>query len=198
MSHRKADNARFQTPPAAPVHVERERLVAKNDYVAVYLDDVSFVGGATGTHFRIVEPKEGAIVVVQDDASRLYFHEVFRYAINAYSWEFIRGFGDSEDEGAKATALRELSEEAPFELQVTEPPRLIGYVRPNTTLLASRVPVFLIRVSVGAEKEETSSPEKPRNVAWMSSDAAIDLVAEGTIDCGFTLAALTLLRATDR
>lgn len=191
MSDRRTmDTAGDDSRPLATVD---EIMVAENGYVSMYMNRVRFASGREGTHARIVEPMGGVVVVARNPEGGLYLHRVYRYAADVFSLEFIRGFAE-ENETPRAAALRELSEEANFVGDVVGDGEILGYVRPNATLLSSRIPILLIDVS-DMGPSGVDPDEAPRGGRWYSEAEVRSLVRRSRIEDGFTLAALSLLNA---
>lgn len=174
---------------AGPIVCEQSNLVAVNEYVSVFMDDVVFPDGITGTHLRVDEPTGGAAVLVVDGNGRIYLHKVFRYATGQEHLEIIRGFGDSEDKSLMETAMRELQEECGFAFEVTEDPVELGYVYANSSLLSSRVLLVFVCVHP-TRKKVTDGMERPHGGSWVTVGELLTLVASGEMEDGFTMAAL--------
>jgi 8-oxo-dGTP pyrophosphatase MutT (NUDIX family) len=188
------DRNEFQTIKGAPIETVKVENIGGNTYVNVYMDTVRFKDGKEGTHLRVYEPGHGAVVVVVDQSGRLYIHEVFHYSANAFCLEFIRGYGEPR-EIAKKTAIRELEEEATFEYSIKGAPTLVGYVRPNTTILMSRIPIYLVRVVLhGEEKLPKDKIESPRRGCWKTMTEIEADIKDGKIEDAFTLSAYVLIR----
>lgn len=180
--------------PAEPVGV-----VYADRFITVVRDAVRFPGGALGLYVRVLPASEAPGVVVlpllapatgdadadaDPDAVRIVLVEHYRHATRAWHLEAPRGVGEPGASGA-ANAARELAEELG-----TEPRELIplGDVHPDTGLLAGRVELFAARIDrIGPP--ETS--EGIRRAVTLSPAAAADLIREGPLTDGFTIAALT-------
>ena len=184
----------FQTIEGAPMSVNHVKSLGGSQHTRVYLDDVTFEDATHGSHLRIDQPTGGAVAVVRDEANKIYLHEVFRYASNCFSWEFIRGRAEVS-ESAEEAALRERMEEARVRVRLLGEPTVLGYVRPDTSLLTCRIPSVLFRVATTQEEALRHSGEIPRQHRWISIREADHLVGDGAVECGFTLSALALLRA---
>jgi len=175
----------------APISLLRSNLIGANEYVEVFMDEVSFADGRRGTHLRVREPGGGVVVVAVNEQGRFYLHNAYHYAVNDFCLEFVRGYGQTA-ESAEQAALREFAEEAAFQVELVGPPEPLGVLYPNGTILMNRVSVFLVPVRSGAATTPRGPDEGLRNGAWYSSDAVGESIAGGKIRDSFTLAAWSL------
>lgn len=180
-------------PNPRPVRTA-EHLIASNRFVSVFMDDVRFPNGHDGTHLRVVEPTGGAVVLVASESGAFYLHRCYHYAANDEFLETVRGYGEP-GERLERTALRELDEEAQFNYVIIDPPILLGYVAPNSTILAARVPAYGIRVRPVAKRAAKDPEESISEGGWHSQEGVQKLIASGEISDSFTLAALALANA---
>ena len=184
----------FSPLPDSPITLVRSNLVASNRYAEVFMDDVSFADGRKGTHLRIHEPGGGVVVLIEDEGGRIYLHKAYHYASNAFSLEIIRGYGES-GESAKEAALRELSEEAAFKADTVSPPVLLGEVYPNSTILMSKVQVYLVTVQSPSPSLPASPEEGLKEGGWYCRGEVPSLIASGQITDSFTLSAWAMFAA---
>ncbi|WP_018866769.1 MULTISPECIES: NUDIX hydrolase [unclassified Thioalkalivibrio] len=105
--------------------------------------------------------------------------------------EMPRGYGEP-GETALQCALRELREETGFGLR-PEDIQHLGYVRPNTAVLDSRVALFVARVPDAAEFRPDQGDGRPYRVVPLDDLDAV--VSGGVLEDGFTLSALAVARA---
>jgi 8-oxo-dGTP pyrophosphatase MutT (NUDIX family) len=189
-----SSNDDFRPINESPISLCQSARVAANQYVEVYMDDVVFAGGQAGTHVRIREPNAGAVVLVMNEQDQLYLHRAYHYAVNEFCLETIRGYGE-DGESAQTTALRELSEEAGFQVRLVGAPEQLGVIYPNSTILMTRVAAFLVRVRTARPATPRDRNEGLRDGRWWTLDEVETAVAGGEIRDGFTLSALALLKA---
>ncbi len=189
-----ANKEDFHPIPGSPISLRRVQQVAENQYFQVFMDEVAFSDGRQGTHLRIREPQGGVAVLVVNENEELYLHRAYHYAGNVFALEIIRGFGQMK-ESAEQTALREFAEEAAFKAETIGPPRLLGKIYPNSTLLMTEVPVFLIRVSLAQPAAPAETSEGLHGGRWYSVQELWQAVGRGEIQDAFTLSALALLEA---
>lgn len=165
-----------------------EHIVFENPWVRVYNDDVAFPGGRAGTYLRITHANDGTpAVIVPVSAGRIGLVRTYRYPLGAYSWEFPRGFATGD---AATTAAAELREELGATARSL---RTIGYLHPDTGLLATRVAV-VVATCAGIDGIPTDT-EEITDHTWIPVRALDGMVAAGDITCGVTLAAYTLAKA---
>jgi 8-oxo-dGTP pyrophosphatase MutT (NUDIX family) len=172
-----------------PIKVSRRNLVYENDFVRVWDDDVSFVGGREGTHVRIESTRSGnGVVILVRATDRIALVRVYRYPLGAWEWALPRGF--SEEQDSLATVRRELIEE--LGLKEVTPVRL-GTITPDSGLMSTEVEVF--RVVLATEPITVAEDvEEVHAIAWVSTEDLERRIADGEIKDAFTIAAMTLDR----
>jgi ADP-ribose pyrophosphatase len=170
-----------------PIRRTRERLVHRNGYVRVYDDDVTFADGAAGRYVRI-EPADGpGVVLLALNAGRIALVRTYRYPIGDWQWALPRGFAHGTD--PLVTARAELEEET----GVTDADlRVIAAITPDAGVQAHRVALVLAEV----HRPPDGGPldDEVAEVRWVTLAELEREVADGAIEDGFTLAALTLAR----
>lgn len=132
----------------------------------------------------------GAVILALID-EQFIFVEVERPAHNLISLEAPRGYGD-QGESSESCAIRELYEETGFLLAIKDLER-IGLIRPNTAILSSSIPVYLIE-SDQASRRRLPDPEITKVVRISKEDIHKE-VESGKITDGITLSALSLFWA---
>jgi ADP-ribose pyrophosphatase len=171
-----------------PIQRTRERLVHRNDYVRVYDDDVAFADGRAGRYVRIEPAGEGpGAVLLAVHSGRIALVRTFRYPLDAWQWALPRGFAHAAD--PLVTARAELQEET----GVTEADlRVIGAVTPDSGVQSHRVSIVL--AVVGRLPDGGPPDDEVAEVRWVTLDELERDIADGAIEDGFTLAALTVAR----
>jgi len=137
-----------------------ERLVYANPYVRVFDDSVRFPDGRAGTYVRIASatPGEGAVIIAHY-RGRYALVRTWRYALGQAQLAFPRGFAHGTD--VLQTARNELFEEVGATVTAAE---VLGYVTPDSGLLAQRVAVVLVDI-----EDEPTGPHDSEvsNVTWV-------------------------------
>ena len=130
-----------------PIEVVDRRLVCENTKFFIYFDHVIDKAGSEVRDYLVVAPKNAgenlvtgvAILPIVDGQVGLI--RIYRPAIRAYSWEIPHGFVD-EGESDNLSALRELLEETGLTVKA-EYFSSLGYITPDSGILAARVHLFL-------------------------------------------------------
>jgi len=178
------------TPPA-PIRRRQAVEVFTNRFGRLYNDDVVSPGGLPGNYLRWQWAQTGVVVVpVGPDGMALV--PTYRYPVGAASLEFPRG-GCEPGEPPEKAAARELWEEAGLEASSV---RDIGFLHADTGLIETGIHVCCATV-LPAERK-AARPESMESVAepvWMTQDEMQDLLSQGRITCGVTIAAYALVMA---
>ncbi|MEU0936901.1 MULTISPECIES: NUDIX hydrolase [unclassified Embleya] len=185
-----------QETPGSPAPIRRQRAVEVfgNRYGRLYNDDVLSPGGRAGKYLRWQWSHTGVVVVARGPAG-IALVPTYRYPLGAASLEFPRGGCEAGESPADAGA-RELREEAGLIAATT---RDIGLLHAETGLIESAVHVVSATVLGGPA--EVARPETMESVAepvWVSHEGMLDLLGQGRVTCGVTLAAFALVLAADR
>ena len=129
----------------------------------------------------------GAVVLALIDGCFI-FVQVQRAAQGMELIEAPRGYGNP-GELSEDCALRELFEETGHCFD-KEDLQLLGNIRPNSAILSSCIPVYLIET---AAREPLKAPDgEVTTLVSIDKDAVKSVVAQGKITDGITLAALAL------
>ncbi|MFC4467567.1 NUDIX hydrolase [Streptomyces xiangluensis] len=162
-------------------------VVSADRFLLHLRDPVRFPDGRTGLYNRILPPPSATPGVVvlpllgPDGAIVLVEHH--RHATREWHWEVPRGFGEA---GAteEENVTRELGEEL-----TARPERVIplGELHPDTGLLAHRVKLYAAYVDRIGDLEKG---EGIRQAITVSPDEAEDMIRNGDITDGFTIAVL--------
>lgn len=175
-----------------PIRRTREVLAYANRYAEVFDDEVEFPDGAMGRYLRIAHRGEGpGVVILPVHAMTVGLVRTYRYPVGAWQWGLPRGFSHGRD--PLVTARAELHEE----LGVQDAGfQLLGTMTPDSGMLAGSVAVVLAQVD-----DPTGDVVDVREVAevrWLPVQELWQWVAQGRIEDGMTLAALTLAQAHNR
>ncbi len=132
----------------------------------------------------------GAVILALIDGCFI-FVQVKRPAHDIVSLEAPRGYGD-DGETSEKCAIRELYEETGFCCAI-EKLEKIGLIRPNTAILSSSIPVYLVQ-SNHVPRKKTPDTEI-LDVISIPEKEIHNEIAKGKITDGITLSALSLFWA---
>lgn len=175
-----------------PIRRKREILAYENRFAEVFDDEVEFPDGTPGRYLRIANRGEGpGVVILPVHAMTVGLVQTYRYPVGSWQWGLPRGFSHSRD--PLVTARMELREE----LGVQDADfQVLGFVTPDSGMLASRVAVVQARVNDPAG--QAVDAREVADVRWLHIRELWQWVSQGRIEDGFSLAALTLAHALDR
>jgi len=174
-----------------PVDVVSRHLACENTKFFVYFDHVVDKAGEEVKNYLVVSPKITgknlvtgvAILPIVDEKVGLI--RIYRPAIRDYSWEIPHGFVD-EGETNSVSALRELLEETGL---MVDPPNLVsmGYITPDTGVLAARVHMYLAKAYVSTQ--EIQRELGIRELRLFNFTEFEELIMKSDVQDTFTLAA---------
>ena len=146
-----------------------------------------------GRHYWVEEPaaENAAAVIAFWQGGVLLLEQARPAQEREFTLEIPRGYGDPGETSLQC-ALREMREETGFDLR-PESIQDLGFVRPNTAILDSRVALFFARVPDAAEFRPEQGERRPYRVVLL--DELDAMLAGGGLEDGFTLAALAIARA---
>jgi 8-oxo-dGTP pyrophosphatase MutT (NUDIX family) len=130
-----------------PIEVADRRLACENTKFFVYFDHLTDKAGLEVRDYLVVAPKNAgknlvtgvAILPIVDGQVGLI--RIYRPAVRDYAWEIPHGFVDV-GESDNSSGLRELLEETGLTVESRFFSSL-GYITPDSGVLASRVHLFL-------------------------------------------------------
>ena len=183
--------------PDQAIPVRRSRRVAyANKWITVYEDELTYADDRPGL-YGIVDKADFALVIPRRDG-RLCLIRQYRYTVGAWRWEFPQGSVDRSGDPVPMAqvAAQELREEAGLVAAELVP---LGLFHELYGLCPSRCHVFLADVGESGipEPEDTEILDEP---AWVTPSEFWQLVRQGEISDGPSIAAMGLLRqaADDR
>ncbi|MFB0615730.1 NUDIX hydrolase [Streptomyces sp. AGS-58] len=162
-------------------------VVSAGRYLWYLRDPVRFPDGRLGLYDRIMPPpgaSAGVVVLpLAGPEAKVVLIEHHRHATRDRHWEVVRGFGDP---GAtpEQNVTRELREEILATPTAVFP---LGELHPDTGLLGHKVALYAARVDGVGEVERG---EAIRRAITVTAAEAEEMVADGRITDGFTVAAL--------
>lgn len=131
--------------------------------------------------------ENGAIVIAIID-NELVFVSIDRPAHQLQLIELPRGYGNKH-ESSQFCAARELYEETGYKFK-PEQFRKIGVVRPNSAILSSIIPVYLVESLDNIASKEIDG--EVDSVLHIHKSRVYDEISSGRISCGITLSALAI------
>jgi ADP-ribose pyrophosphatase len=159
-------------------------------YVEVWLEDVQLGDRRWAQHRVLVGGGVPGCVVVPVRDDEILLALSWRPAVRVWAWELPRGFGRSVGEGAddeapEETGARELLEETGYRVATS---RLLGWIWPDSGLLGNTVAVVRAQVAAGSRRPVTD--REVSQTKWVPVAQLPELIADGTLRDGLTLAAL--------
>lgn len=207
--------AAFVNPPGAPVEVlvepadvaaaeesMRKMLVAQglpetwartgvayaDQYMVIVRDAVRFANGRLGTYIRTIDLGDApGVVVLPRHQDRVVLLHHFRHSTRQWHLEVPRGFGEA-GASAEASARRELLEEISAMATRLEP---LGVVNADSGLHGAAVHLFYAEVDVPLVSDDEEGIDTIRMV---TPEELGDLIRDGEINDGYTIAAFTRAR----
>lgn len=166
--------------------------VYQNRFGTLYDDEVRAPDGSHGRYLRWQWLHSG-VVIIPFDGTAVALSRNFRYPIDREMLEFPRGFC-REAESIQDAAHRELQEEAGLSAHTA---LVIGNIFPDSGFIGSSVPVALLRVTSRQQvQQKTESMESIGiSLVWLNSTELQKHINEGQIQCGVTLAAISVLQS---
>lgn len=132
------------------VSILRRRLACENEKFHVYFDHVADQAGFEVEDYLVVSPKHQnqgmvtGVAMLPIVEGMIGLIRIYRPAIRDYSWEIPHGFAE-QGESELISAMRELMEETGFVFKDAES---MGYITPDSGVLAARVHMFVVRGEV--------------------------------------------------
>lgn len=131
---------------ASPYKCHSRKLVCENSKFEIFFDHVEDNAGFSVPNYLVVAPKQRADNLITGTAvlpvvdGKILLLKIYRHPINAYSWEIPGGFLDPH-EGTDESAFREFEEETGYTC-AKENIHSLGFMTPNTGILAARIQLF--------------------------------------------------------
>lgn len=176
-----------------PIKVVSRRLACENTKFSVYFDHVIDKAGDEVKNYLVVAPKNtggnlvAGVAILPISNGQVGLIRIYRPAIRAYSWEIPHGFVD-EGESDNTSALRELLEETGL-LVSSEKFFPMGYITPDSGILAARVHLFLAVTETGHATQQIQRELGLRGFRFFSFAEFEDMIQRSEIQDTFTLAA---------
>lgn len=130
---------------------------------------------------------EAGAVCICEFKNKIVFVKQTRIAPEAVLLELPRGGYDKSDKNIKQTALRELKEETGF---LGKDERLIGYIYPDSGVIATKVAVVLAKSTEKMSKIDNEADK----ILLIDNEKISKYIANAKIRDGITLSALMLYK----
>lgn len=164
--------------------------VYRNPWLSVREDGVIYPNGSEGI-YGVVEKVPGVAVIALDRDKKIYFIRQYRYTLDDVFWELPAG-AVHQDESEIQSVQRELFEEIGISAGRFE--RLGNYF----TALGHETAEIIAYLADQLETDEHSTENQQHDesileIVRLSASKVKEMMVNGEIKCGITLAALSLL-----
>lgn len=138
-------------------------------------------------HYVVEEnANNGAAVLALIDGQEFVLLRIKRAAHDGLQLEIPRGYGEP-GETSLACARRELAEETGLLVNESQL-SLLGTLKPNSAILASSIDLYLARIN--SQDQLSQRDDEAASLQYLSQTRLQQLLRQGEIQDGFTLAAL--------
>lgn len=174
-----------------PIQIVARRLACENTKFFVYFDHVIDKAGDEVKNYLVVAPKNtgknlvSGVAILPIIDGQIGLMRIYRPAIRDYSWEIPHGFVD-EGESDDTSALREMLEETGLSISA-QGFSSMGYITPDTGVLAARVHLFL--AAAGHVSQAIQRELGLREFRFFPVDEFEMMIKRSEIQDTFTLAA---------
>ena len=165
--------------------IKNRKLIGVSPWVDLIAREVEFAPGAEPQIYHSVRCSDYVVVLAITPDGRIPLVRQYRPAVENYTLEFPAGIID-RDEGAAATARRELLEETGFPAQTVYP---LGVNKTDAGRLSNRVHSYLIETSA---QVPDFKPEEGLTTSLVTSSELLELVLSGEFDAQTDLGTLLL------
>lgn len=168
-----------------PQQLARQKRYLSN-WVNVYVDRVQFPAGNIAEEYHIIEySSEAAAAIIENDSGQVLLARIYRYATDRVEWEIPGGRLDPGETPVQ-TALREALEETGWQ---TTDGRLLYTFHPTNGISRQRFHVVHCRA---LSQTADFDPEEVAETRWFSKEEIRQMIREGELMDGFTLAGLLI------
>jgi 8-oxo-dGTP pyrophosphatase MutT (NUDIX family) len=183
----------MNTPPA--IETVSSTVAHQTKFTTVRSDQVRFPDGSLGDYTTVTLGNGlGAVVVVRADTAHGMFYALvgqWRYPTGQVTWEFP---GGGVSDMSAGEALREMAEETGVDGSVTG--IQLGVLWPASAVLTTRVGVWMVTVpEIPAQSVGHIDHESFGTVRWVSQEELTQMIRNGELGCGISLAAYAMLQA---
>lgn len=165
----------------------KENQVFSNKYGILFNNDVLGRLGNEATYLTW-QWKNPGVVIIPVYQNKVGIIRMFRYPINAFSFEFPRGGKETSDRSLKSAAKRELLEEMGL---LAKDLAKIGDIYADTGLIKNKLAIFIAWITEPDQtSQEIESMESISNkISWYSPEELKKLICENKIVCSITISA---------
>ena len=151
------------------------RTAYQNAWLRVREDEVLRPDGNPGI-YGVVEIRPSVGVLAFNDRNEVALVGQWRYTLNRYTWEIVRGGSSEGETDLESVARRELQEETGYEARVLQP---IGSVDVCNGVTTDVQHLFIARDLhfIGTHQDEVEEIE----TQWKLFDEAVSMVLNGEI-----------------
>jgi 8-oxo-dGTP pyrophosphatase MutT (NUDIX family) len=177
----------------ADIRMLASGVVYEDNWMRLRRDDIQRRDGSLGT-YAFVEKSDFALVIpVENDGFHLV--EEFRYPVGRRTWSFPQGgFPKGESGDPEELARLELAQETGLRAQVLVK---LGSLH-GAHGLTSQVGHFFLATGLEPGAPERESEEQDMRQAWVPRARFEEMIGEGAITDGATVAAYALLLLSER
>ena len=151
-------------------------------------------------HIRLIEnnSKTPGSVILCKHNNKFLIIENYRYGIDEITIELPRGYTNT-DESLEKCAIRELYEETNIVfLENKDEIIKLGEISINSSIMASKVSIFLININHNVENIKLQHSEHIESFQWVSLQEMYEKIRVGEIIDSFTISALMLYKVYNR
>jgi 8-oxo-dGTP pyrophosphatase MutT (NUDIX family) len=162
-------------PPQNPWTTLKSRIAYANQWVRVREDEVLRPDGKPGL-YGVIEIRPSVGVLALNDRDEIALVGQWRYPLNRYGWEIVRGGSDEGDTDMLEAARRELREETGYDAAGWDP---LGPVDVNNGVTTDVQHLFIARelTYCGVHLD----PVEDIQTRWVSFDDAVRMALDGGI-----------------
>ncbi|WP_331774454.1 NUDIX hydrolase [Sulfurospirillum sp. 1612] len=180
------------------LYTQQTNSIFKNNYIELQNNLVkNEQTNQVFKHIKIIEKntiKPGSVILCEYK-KKIMLLELYRYGINAISWEFPRGYIE-DNESLSECAIRELYEEANIIFnKETDQIIQLGETAVNSSIMASKVSLFLVKINHTIDIKLQNN-ENIKSISWITQKEIQDYIKNGIIIDSFTINTLMFYNLT--